>query len=115
MLYPVHRDINLIIADQYQRHLYIKELVTEMALRSVEFVSALFRWVGDAYESLLAGGNSKEKFWWVTTRVIRSIFEDYLDPDRATPTCTSFGSDPHRRSTLVWGVILYHLSEENMI
>ena len=111
----VQRDIKLIIAEQYQRHPSLKALATEMDIRSVEFVSALFRWVDYTYESLLAGGNVKEYVWWITTRAIRSIFEYYMAPARATPTRTSFGSDPHRRSTLVWGVIRYHLAEEKML
>ena len=72
---PVHRDIKLIIVEQYQRPPSLKALDMEMALRSVEFVSDLVRWVDDTYESLLAGGNPKEGVWWITTRVIRSILE----------------------------------------
>ena len=115
MLDPVHRDIKLIIAEQYQRHPSLKALATEMDIRSVEFVSALFRWVDYTYESLLAGGNVKEYVWWITTRAIRSIFEYYMAPARDTPTRTSFGSDPHLCSTLVWGVIQCHLAEENTL
>ena len=111
----VQRDIKLIIAEQYHRHPSLKALATEMALRSVEFVFALVRWVDGTYYSLLAGGNIKEDVWWITTRVIRSIFEGYLAPARDTPTRTSFVSDPHRRSTLVWGVIRCYLSEENIV
>ena len=97
----MHRDIKLIIAEQYQCHSSLKALDMEMALRLVEFVSALVRWVDDTYESLLAGGNVKEDVWWITTREAISLFEDFLDPVRATPTRTSFGSDPHRQSTLL--------------
>ena len=43
--------------------------------------------------------------------MIRSIFEDYLEPASNNPTRTSFGSDPHLRITLVWGVIFCHLAE----
>ena len=112
---PVHWDIKLIIAEQYQCHPYLKALATEMALRSVEFVSDLVRWVDDTYESLHDGCNVKEYVWWITARVIISIFEDYLTPARATPTRTFFGSDTHRRRTLVWGVIFYNIAGENMI
>ena len=86
-----------------------------MALGLVEFVSALVRWVDDTYQYLLAGGNFNEYVWWITTRVIRSIFEDYLAPARATSTRTLFGSDPHFWSTIVWGVIRCHLDEENIL
>ena len=41
MLDPVHRDIKLIIAEQYQRHPSLKAIATNMDLRLVEFVSAL--------------------------------------------------------------------------
>ena len=37
MLDPMHRDIKLIIAEKYQRHLSVKALGMEMALRSVYF------------------------------------------------------------------------------
>ena len=47
--------------------------------------------------------------------MIRSIFEDYLDIARDTPTRTSFGSDPHCWITLVWVAILCHLSEEKIL
>ena len=49
MLDPVHRDINLIITEQYQRHPFLKVLATEMDHRSVEFISDLVRWVDDTY------------------------------------------------------------------
>ena len=86
----------------------------EMALSSVEFFSDLVYWVDDTFESLLDGRTVKEDVWWITTRVIRSIFEDYISPDTVTPTHTSFGSYTHRRSTLVWGVIRCNLAEEKM-
>ena len=69
----------------------------------------------DTYEYLLAGENFNEDFWWTNTRLIRSIFEDYLDPTRATITHISFGSYPHLRDTLVWGVIFYHIYEDNIL
>ena len=90
-------------------------MATETDIRLVEFVSALVRWVDDTYESLIYGGTVKEYVCWITTRVIRSIFEDYLDPYRANPTRTYFGSDPHLRITLVWGVIFSHLVEDKML
>ena len=88
---PVHRDIKLIITDKYQRRLSLKALATDMVIRSVEFVSDLVRWVDDTYESLIYGGTVKEYVCWITTRVIRSIFEDYLEPAQDTQTRTSFG------------------------
>ena len=108
---PVHRDIKLIIMDQYQSHMSLKGLATEMDLRLVEFVSVLVRWVDDIFESLFDEVNGKEDVWWIATRVIRSIFEDYLAPYWDNPTRTYFGSDTHRRSNLVWGVICFYLTE----
>ena len=48
MLDPIHGYIKLIITDQYKSHPNLKEMDTEMSLRSVEFLS-----------SLLDGGNTK--------------------------------------------------------
>ena len=94
ILDPVHQDTKLVLAEKYQHHPSLKALDTERALRSIDFVSTLVRWVDDTYKSILAGVNFKEDVCCITTRLIISIFEDYLAPTRATPTCTSFGSDP---------------------
>ena len=80
ILDPVHRDIRLITMEKYQRHLYLKAMATDMALRLVDFEKALVCCVDYTYKSLLSGGNAKEYVWWINIRVIISIFEDYLDP-----------------------------------
>ena len=59
MLDTIHQDIKLIIAEQYQRHPSLRELVIEMDLRSVEFVLFLVHWIDYTYDSLLDGGNFK--------------------------------------------------------
>ena len=51
--------MKVITPEKYQRHPYLTALANDMALRSVEFVSELSRWVDDTYESLLDGGNIK--------------------------------------------------------
>ena len=112
---PMHHNTNLIIAEQYQCHPPIMALDMEMDLMYVDFVSALAHWVDDMYDYLIVGRNAEEDMWWITTRVIRSIFEEYMAPYRATPTRTSFGSYPHCWSTMVWGVIRCHIYEENIL
>ena len=111
----MHRVIQLTTKEKYQHHLSLKKLATEMALRLVDFISSLLYWVDDKYEYLIDVGNYKEYVWWITTRVTRTIFEDYLAPDRATPIRTYFRSDPHRRSTLVWGGIHFHIADEKIL
>ena len=59
MLDPVNQDIKMIIEMQYQTYLPLSSQATETALKAIRFISALFRWVDDTYESLLAGGNIK--------------------------------------------------------
>ena len=59
MLDPFHWDIKMIIAIQYQSYSPIRALATEMVLKAVELISALFRCIDDTYESLLSGGNVK--------------------------------------------------------
>ena len=49
-----------------------------MALKAIKFISTLVIWIEDTYKLLMKGENIKEDFWWITTRVIRSIFEDSL-------------------------------------
>ena len=87
----------------------------EMAIRSVEFVSDLVRQVDDTYEYLLDEGNVKEDVLWINTRVIISIFDDYLASARYNQTCTSFGSYTHLWSNLVWDVVHCHIDEEKML
>ena len=61
------------------------------------------------------GENIKEDVLWITSQVIRYIFEDYLDQACSTAAKISFGSDSWRRSTLIWGVIKGHLSANKMM
>ena len=70
MLDTLHQYTKLIITNKYQHHLSLKALSKEMALRLIEFFSALVCWFDDTYESLIAGGNVKEDVWWITSRVI---------------------------------------------
>ena len=115
MLDPVHWDIKMIITIKYQSYPHLRALVTEISLKSIEFISTLIGWIGDTYESLLTRGNIKEDFWWITTRVIRSIFEYYLSPARSIAAKISFDSDSQRRSTIIWGVIKGHLATGNIL
>ena len=59
MLDPVHQDINIIIAMQYQNWPPLRALATEMELKTVKFISALVMWIDDTYKLLLVGGNIK--------------------------------------------------------
>ena len=86
-----------------------------MSFKAVKFISALVRWTDNTHESFLEGGNTEKDVWWIKTRFIISIFEDYLDPERSTSAKTSFDSDSQRRSTLIWGVIKGHLSTNMML
>ena len=103
MLDPVYLDIKIIIEMQYHTYPTLRDLTTEIALKSVEFISALFRWIDDTYKSFLAGGKIKEDVWWITTRFIRYIFQDYLAPAHSTAANTSFSSKSQRRNTLIRG------------
>ena len=105
----------MIIEMKYHTYLPLSSLATETALKAIRFISALFRWVDDTYKSLLAGGNIKEGFWWITTRFIRSIFEDYLAPERSTSARTSFDSNSQCQRTLIWGGIKGHLDANKML
>ena len=100
---------------KYQYSLHLRALATAMALEATEFISALFRWVDDTYKSLLPKVNIKEYFWWITTRIIRSIFEYYLSLSRSTAAKTYFDSDSQHQSNFIWWVIKGHLVAKNML
>ena len=74
ILYPVHQDTKMIITVQYNSYPPLRALATEMALKAIEFISALVSWIDDTYGLLLSGGTVKEYVWWIITLVIRSIF-----------------------------------------
>ena len=76
-------------------------LATEMSLKAVKSISSIVRWISGAYKSLLEGANIKEDVWWITKRVIGSIFEYYQAPARSTAAETSFDSDYQLQSTLI--------------
>ena len=84
-------------------------MANKMVSKAIKLISALVEWIDDIYESLLAGGNTKEGVWWITTQVIRTISEEYLAPEHSTASKTSFDRDSQRRSTLILGVIKGHL------
>ena len=115
MLEQVHHEVALIIELAYCDYPSLAALANAILLKSVEFASSFVRWTDDTYENLTAGGNLKEDVWWITTKVMRSIFEDYLSPARATPTTTTFESDLFRKCTLLWGVIKSHLAAASML
>ena len=115
MLDQVHQEVALIIEIAYQDHPALAALANSILLKSVEFAASFVRWTDDTYENLTAGGNLKEDVWWITTKVMRSIFEDYLSPARATPTTTTFESDLFRKCTMLWGVIKSHLAAAAML
>ena len=114
-LEPVHQDMKIIIAIQYQPYPPLRDLATEMALKVVKFISALFKWIVDTYKSLLAGGIIKEDVWWITTQVIRSSFKDYPDLECSAAAKTSFDSDYQLRSTLIWRLIKGHLAADKIL
>ena len=111
----VHQDIKMIIAMQYQSYPPVRSLDTEMALKAVEFISVLVRWIDDNHESLLAVGNIKKYVWWITNQFIRFIFEDYLAPVRSTEAKTSFNSYFQCQNTLIWSLINGHLASDKML
>ena len=86
-----------------------------MALKDIKSISTLVRWIDDTYKFLLPGVNAKEDVWCITTRVIRSVFEDFLSPARSTASKNSFDSDYQRRSTLIWEVIKGHLTADKIL
>ena len=111
MLEQVHQEISLIIELAYQDFPALSSLANTILLQSIEFTASFVCWTDDTNESLTAGGNLKDDVWWV----MRSIFEDYLLPARATPTTTSFESDLFRKCTMLWGVIKLHLAATAML
>ena len=100
---------------KYQYCPPLRALATAMLLEAVEIISDIFRWVEYTYKLLLTEVNVKEDVWWITTRIIRSIFEYYLSPSRSTAAKTSFDSDYCYQITLIWWVIKVHLAANNML
>ena len=56
-----------------------------MTLKAIKFIFTLVIWIEYTYKLLLKGGNIKGDVWWITNRVIRSTFEDYLYLARSIP------------------------------
>ena len=111
----VQSDVSAIIREQYSSFHLLSSLADRMLLKSVDFVSQFIRWVDDTYSLLVAGGNTATDCWWLLTRVGRSIFEDYLTPERLTVTKTSYESQLHQASVLIWGSIRCFLASDRML
>ena len=69
-----------------------------MALKAVKLIYVISRWIDDTYDSLLVGGNIKEDVWWITTRVMSYVYEDYLYLARSTANETYFDAYSQCRS-----------------
>ena len=115
ILEQVHQEVALDIKIAYQDYHTLSDLANAILLKSVEFASSFVCWTDDAHENLMAGGNLKEDIWGITTKVMWSIFEDYLSPAQATHTTTTFESDLFRKCTMFWGVIKSHLATTSML
>ena len=114
MLEQVHQELALIIELAYQEFPALAALANVILLTYMDFAASFVRWTDDTYKNL-TGDNLKEDVWWITTKVMRSIFEDYLSPACATPTTTSFESNLFQKCTMLWGVIKSHLATASML
>ena len=104
----VERDIKAVIQLHYEGDLAI--MATKMLDVSISFISRFILWVDDTQSVLVAGGNQTSDVWWILTRVMRAIFEDYFAPARATPTRTRYRTHNHQASVILWGTIKTHVA-----
>mmetsp|Transcript_20683 Transcript_20683/g.30304 ORF Transcript_20683/g.30304 Transcript_20683/m.30304 type:complete len:733 (-) Transcript_20683:5335-7533(-) len=111
----VQSDVSAIIREQYLPFAQVSSLADRMLLKAVDFVSQFMRWVDDTYALLVGGGNTAVDCWWLLTRVSRSIFEDYLAPERLTATKTTYESPLHQSSVLMWGSVRCFLAADRML
>ena len=111
----VQGDVESIIREQYGHLQELSAIANRMLIKSIDFVSQFIRWIDDTYAILLAGGNPSGDCWWLITRVIRCVFEDYLAPKRLTPTKTKYSSSLHQASVLIWGSVRCYLAADKML
>ena len=62
-------------------------MATKMLDVSISFIGRFIQWVDDTQSVLVAGGNQTSDVWWILTRVMRAIFEDYFAPARLVLSC----------------------------
>ena len=104
----VERDIKAVIKLHYQGDLAV--MATKMLDVSISFIGHFIQWVDDTQSVLVAGGNQTSDVWWILTRVMRAIFEDYFAPAHATPTRTRYRGHNHQASVILWGTIKTHVA-----
>ena len=62
-------------------------MATKMLDVSISFIGWFIQWVDNTQSVLVAGGNQTSDVWWIMTRVMRAIFEDYFAPARLVLSC----------------------------
>ena len=83
-------------------------MATKMLDVSISFIGWFIQWVDDTQSVLVAaGGNQTSDVWWIMTRVMSAIFEDYFAPAHATPTCTRYRG---HNCVILWGTIKTHVA-----
>ena len=111
----VEKDIRAVIDHEYGNYPELKNKAREMSMESKAFISALISWVDDTHTELTDAGNPAEDVWWIITRVLRAIFEEYFAPARLTSTKTKFASHGHQAATLIWGSMRCHLATVDLV
>jgi hypothetical protein len=113
----VEREVEDIIRIQYggSECVEIKEFAISMLRRSAEFIRKFVPWVDDTYAQLKEGGNTPEDVWWLITRVVRAIFEEYLAPMRSTPINSGFRDSGTESSTMIWGAAKTNAGVEQLL
>jgi hypothetical protein len=62
--------------------LSVRDIAQEMLNDTLTFVECLCGWIDETYDSLVSNSTPDQAAWYIVTKVIRAIFQDFMGPKR---------------------------------
>ena len=101
-----------LINQLYQTHPEVKHLANEVLQKSIDFLLGLVAWVDDTHDTLVNGGQKSDDVWWIISKVIRTIFEDFMSVNRGL---ARGGSGKGRALNYIWSTLLTYQSMSDLV
>ena len=101
-----------LVTQLYQHQPRVKHLANEVLQKSIDFLLGLITWVDDTHDSLVNGGQKTEDVWWIISKVLKSIFEDFLSVNRGL---TRGGTGKDRAANYIWATLLTYHSMSDLV
>ena len=80
----------------------MRGLAQDMLKDMLTFVDALRRWIDERFEALVSNSTPEESAWYIVTKVMRAIFQDFMGPKRLGHISGSKFKGNQRAAEYIW-------------